>query len=144
MRHSVLWCIKQQTNTPSTLLSDLCVGTFPVHINLTRNPPGVYSLEITATDVFNLTDKNIISYTSGYLKTTKSKGYYIALQGWVTYEVQIVDYKVMLISFNFTPLHNATVQLTYQQLIVDQVLSLYSRALPADTVYKQQSKGEWE
>ena len=67
MRHSVLWCIKQQTNTPYTLLSDLHIGTFPVHINLTRNPPGVYSLEITATDVFNLTDKNIISYRSGYL-----------------------------------------------------------------------------
>ena len=111
MRHSVQWCIKQQTNTPSTLLSDLCVGTFPVHINLTHNPPGVYSLEITATDVFNLTDKNIISYTSGYLKTTKTNGYYIALQGWVTYEVQIVDYKVMLISFTFITSHHCTMLL---------------------------------
>ena len=58
-------CMEQHTDTYS--LSDLHIGTFPVHINLTRNVPGVYSLEITATDVFNLTDRNIITYTSAYL-----------------------------------------------------------------------------
>ena len=40
--------------------------------------------------------------------TTKSK---IALQGWVTYEVQFVDYKVMLISFTFITSHHCTMLL---------------------------------
>ena len=42
------------------------IGAFPIDIDLTRRPPGVYTLEITATDVFSLSDRNIISYTSGY------------------------------------------------------------------------------
>lgn len=40
------------------------VGVFPVDIDLTNHPPGVYSLEITAIDIFNLSDRHVISYTS--------------------------------------------------------------------------------
>ena len=40
------------------------LGVFPVEIDLSRQPPGVYSLEINATDIFNFSDMNVISYTS--------------------------------------------------------------------------------
>ena len=40
------------------------LGIFPVEIDLSRQPPGVYSLEINATDVFNFNDTKVISYTS--------------------------------------------------------------------------------
>ena len=40
------------------------LGVFPVDIDLSRQPPGVYSLEINATDIFNFSGTSVISYTS--------------------------------------------------------------------------------
>lgn len=77
-------CMKQ-----SRLLSDLIhfskfglfmslntVGVFPVDIDLTNHSPGVYSLEITAIDIFNLSDRHVISYTSKKLSLAYHSAWY--------------------------------------------------------------------
>ena len=46
------------------------LGVFPVDIDLSHQPPGVYSLEINATDIFNFSDTRVISYTSKLYNST--------------------------------------------------------------------------
>lgn len=56
-------CITTLTVRSSPFLNWL--GAFPIDVDLTHQLPGVYSLEIIAIDIFNLSDRSVISYTSG-------------------------------------------------------------------------------